>query len=125
MKDDHISLGQLGENLACDYLAEKRYKILSRNFRRPWGEIDIVARARDGTLVFFEVKTMRDFGDGGLRPEDQMSSAKLRKLRRTCAAYCAERPEDVYEERGWRIDVLAISMPNNTDARSVRQYENI
>ena len=44
-------LGQLGENIACRYLVENNYKIIERNFRQKWGEIDIIAKAKDKTLV--------------------------------------------------------------------------
>jgi putative endonuclease len=60
-----VSLGKLGEDLACRELQKRGYAILTRRYRRRGGEIDIIARDRD-TIVFVEVKT-RDgdtFGDG-------------------------------------------------------------
>ena len=53
------SVGSTGEDIACGYLAHKKYKILDRNYRTTFGEIDIVAKAPDKTLVFVEVKTMK------------------------------------------------------------------
>jgi len=44
-------LGQLGENLACEYLVKKGYKIIGRNFRQKWGELDIISKVPDKTLV--------------------------------------------------------------------------
>lgn len=38
----HLKVGKIGENIACEYLKNKGYKIIERNFRRKWGEIDIV-----------------------------------------------------------------------------------
>lgn len=38
----HLKTGKLGENIACRYLKKKGYKILERNFRRKWGEIDLI-----------------------------------------------------------------------------------
>lgn len=61
-------LGQKGEDLACVYLVEKGFKILERNYRRKWGEIDIVAVAPDKTLVFVEVKTMKGGSVKGSSP---------------------------------------------------------
>ncbi len=47
--------GQIGEDIACDYLKRLKYKIVNRNFRTKRGEIDIIAL--DGkSLVFVEVK---------------------------------------------------------------------
>ena len=66
--DKHMTqkseIGKLGENLACEYLKNKGYWVIERNFRRPWGELDIVARQKDGTLVFVEVKALQLPGDG-------------------------------------------------------------
>ena len=51
-------IGDFGEKAAEDYLVEMDYLILERNYRLKFGEIDIIA-ARDGGLVFVEVKTRR------------------------------------------------------------------
>lgn len=54
----HIELGSWGEELAVRVLLRKGYVILNRNWRTPFGEIDIVCR-KNRTLVFVEVKTRR------------------------------------------------------------------
>src|SRR5947209_15299859 len=51
-------LGQLGEQLAAEHLVRRGFRIMERNYRTRWGELDIVAF--DGhTLAFCEVKTRR------------------------------------------------------------------
>jgi putative endonuclease len=50
------SVGKLGEDLVCSHLKKNGYKILERNYRFRWGEIDIIA-AKKGHTVFVEVKT--------------------------------------------------------------------
>ena len=57
------SIGKLGENAAAKFLRKKEYRILKRNFRNYYGEIDIIARDNNYT-VFVEVKTRTslDFG---------------------------------------------------------------
>ena len=49
-------LGEKGETLACTFLQGKGYKIIQRNYRSSYGEIDIIAW-HDRILVFIEVKT--------------------------------------------------------------------
>lgn len=128
---NNISIGKLGEDLACGYLVDKGYRILQRNYRKPWGEIDIIGKAKDGTLVFFEVKALAGRGDTGLAPEDNVTAAKLIKLRRTCQAFVAKNPDLVNEKKGWRIDLVAIEILNSDVAEltkencRIRYYENI
>lgn len=50
------SKGPLGEEAACAFLLKKKYRILKRNFRCRYGEVDIIAY-RDGEICFIEVKT--------------------------------------------------------------------
>ena len=124
----------MGEDIACEYLRDKKYKILNRNYRRPWGEIDIIARAYNQTLVFVEVKTLHSTDDSKtqLVPEDNLTRDKLEKLHRTCTLYVGKYPEAVSEKKGWRLDLVAISL-NSTDdddlpgkdKYSIRHYENI
>ena len=46
----------IGEDIAVNYLKKKGYKIIERNFRKGYGEIDIIALKKN-VLVFVEVKT--------------------------------------------------------------------
>lgn len=126
--------GRIGEDLACEYLKKQGYKILDRNFRQPWGEIDIVCQAPDKTLVFAEVKTMHQFSHGklpdsqfsnsSLVPEDQMSKAKFFKSQKIAASYAAANKNLIDEDRGWRIDLLAISIKDGNKV-NVNHYKNI
>lgn len=131
-KRDTSKTGRLGEDIACEYLIKKGYKVLFRNYREKFGEIDVVARAKDRTLVFIEVKTFKNF-DGGrdaLMPEDNLTSAKLKKLKRICELFAVKHQDLIQERRGWRIDVLAIEIDGSVASGSepenkVRHYENI
>ena len=79
MKSDNKKTGNRGEDLAAEFLENKGYLIVERNFRTRFGEIDIVCL--DGQiLVFMEVKTKigHTFGE----PEDMISKSKLAQVRR-------------------------------------------
>ncbi len=116
-----ISVGQKGEDIACAYLAEHGFTVIERNYRRPWGEIDIVARDAAGTLVFVEVKTLQlthqDSVSAGLpamagiMPEDNMTRSKLAKTKKIAVSYANSHPELIDERLGWRIDMIAITIP--------------
>lgn len=110
MATQKSELGSFGEDIACQYLVDKGYKIIERNFRRPWGELDIVAKYKDGTFVFAEVKTMEQYGEG-IQPEDQLTTSKLQKLQRTAQLYAGNYPGKINDNKGWRIDLIAINIP--------------
>ena len=77
------SFGREGERIAVDYLTEKGYRILRRNYRFGRGEIDIIAQ--DGTeLVFVEVKTRRTSAFG--EPEEAVTPKKQSQIRTVAAA---------------------------------------
>lgn len=129
MNNSGEAIGKLGEDLACQFLSKKNYKILERNYRRPWGEIDIVCRAPDATLVFVEVKTMKIRDTESLSPEDNMSSHKIAKFRRAAEAFAHANEGLVNLTSGWRIDLIAVDMPelltNTTKNVTIRHYKNI
>lgn len=119
--------GAKGESAGCLFLTRKGYKTIERNARKPWGELDIVALGPDGTLVFVEVKTMHEpFGipqGSGLRPEDHMTAEKMEKFRRTASLYAGAHPALVSDEKGYRLDVLAVTKRNG--GYNIRHYENV
>jgi putative endonuclease len=96
------SLGIKGEDLAVKFLKKKGYRILSRNYKTPLGEIDIVAE--DGeTLVFVDVKTRTDDAFG--LPFEAVNHRKREKLRKVALYYLKNvRRKDVAS----RFDVLSI-----------------
>lgn len=119
-------IGKFGEDFACEYLVEKGYKIIERNFRQKWGEIDIIAKAPDKTLVFVEVKTVRDVKRETIETisaEEQLTNAKLQKLQRTASLYANHRLELVNDKNGWQIDLLALTIIDKSV--SIKHYENI
>lgn len=86
------ALGRRGEDLACAHLRACGLQILERNFRRPPGEIDVVAR--DGrTVVFVEVKTavLSAHAGGPASALERISPRQRSRLRRCAAAWLAER----------------------------------
>lgn len=79
--------GASGEDAACEFLQKRGYKILARNFRKPCGEIDIVAM--DGTtLAFIEVKKRASGAFGG--PLAAVTPSKRRKIALTAQLYVKE-----------------------------------
>ena len=135
-KSSKSETAKIGEDLACEYLIGKGYRILERNYWKPWGEIDIIAVAKTNTLVFVEVKALKENSSAalpaqaGLSPEDNLTGSKLQKLQRVCRGFVADKPELVREDRGWQIDLVAVKIPTGIDNPALKNceinhYENI
>jgi putative endonuclease len=87
MSDDpRHTLGSLGERLAAEHLERLGYRVLARNYRTRFGELDLVATDEE-VLVFCEVKTRR-VGSGA--PWDNLGEAKRKQVRSMGATWLAE-----------------------------------
>lgn len=102
MTEARLSLGKQGEDLAAGYLERRGFTILSRNFRTPVGELDIVARDRKH-LLFVEVKTRRGTAFGA--PAEAVGAHKQRQVLRAAQWYLASRRSTDLQPR---FDVIAI-----------------
>lgn len=93
--------GKLGEDAGETYLKNHGYKILERNVRSPFGEIDLIA-THQGNLVFIEVKSRRNelFGF----PEEAITGRKKAQLIKLASWYLLRYPKFPQV----RFDVLAI-----------------
>src|ERR1700722_12923328 len=105
-------IGRIGEEKSCEFLTKRGYEILEKNYWQKFGEIDIIARASDGTLIFIEVKALlikKEFSsENGFSPEDNFTTHKYNKVKRICEFFAARHEELVDEEVGWRIDLIAV-----------------
>src|SRR4051794_7727576 len=91
-----------GEDLAAKFLKEKGYKIIDRNFRKGYGEIDIIA-TKDKTLVFVEVKTTKsNFLNS---PLENIHYYKLKSLIKTAEFYKMLNPK---LPEAMRIDAVSV-----------------
>jgi putative endonuclease len=100
------SLGAVGEELASQHLTRQGFRILDRNYRTRWGELDIVAF--DGVaLVFCEVKSRRAGGSAGSALE-AVSSAKQAQVRRMAGRWLVERRDRPYADV-IRFDAIGVT----------------
>jgi putative endonuclease len=101
---DRRTVGQYGERLAEHYLIGQGAKLLARNYRIPFGEIDLVVE-HEGELVAVEVKARAI--DALEQPEEAVNWRKLRRIVQALTAYALD--TDLME-MSWRIDVVAIQL---------------
>ena len=81
------SVGQRAEARAQAYLERQGLALVVRNYRCKGGEIDLVMRAPDGTLVFVEVRARRGHAYGGAAAS--VTAQKQRRILQAANHYLA------------------------------------
>ena len=105
--DSRKSVGKQGEEKACEYLSEKGFRILNRNWRTKKGEIDIIAE-KDEQIIFVEVKALPS---GSLETlAHELDKRKQKRITETAKRFLAINRK--YNNRIVRFDVVVIDMPN-------------
>lgn len=140
MKSDNRTekrkLGDIGENVACDFLKKRGFNIIDRNYSRKWGEIDIVA-LKSSVIHFVEVKSVscvtfdnvshetfqraRGKSSGEFRPEDNMHPWKLKRLSRAIQTYLLEKKLD----QDWQLDLITVKIDQRNRLARAEILENI
>ena len=115
MPNDRRALGDSGEDLVARWYAQRGYRVLDRNWRCREGELDVIA-ARNGVVVFCEVKTRRSARFGA--PFEAVTWAKQRRLRALAARWLRANPQrgaelrfdvaSVFVRPGYRSEVSVI-----------------
>ena len=113
-------LGPLGEEIAGRFLCNRGYEIVETNYRKSWGEIDIVSK-KDGVMHFVEVKATSGWPGGDYRPEENVHPKKLERLVRAIETYLAEKRW----EGEWVIDVAGVFIDMDNKKAVVRITENV
>ncbi len=110
---------KLGEEIATNYLKNKGYKIIERNFRKGYGEIDIIT-IKDNVLIFVEVKTRTSSLYGGAI--EAIAYHKIKSLIKTAQFYKMLHPK--FPE-ALRIDAVLIDLNESDEASNIEHIENI
>ncbi len=120
-KTEKRTIGDIGEDIACEYLRSKGYKIIERNAQISHKEIDIVAENEEYTVIV-EVKTLSITEEQaqieGRRPSDSIDRAKAQNVLYAASAWCSKH----YSGRSPRVDVIEIYLGN--DVPRVVHIEN-
>lgn len=119
-------IGALGEKLAGEFLEKRGFRLIEKNYRKPWGEIDIIA-SKGGVIRFVEVKTVsREMGvdvsrEPSHEPEEMAHSFKLEKLSRVVETYMSSKKLDM----DYQIDVVTVVLDSRKRIARCRLYEQV
>jgi putative endonuclease len=106
MPSGNLEFGKTAEDAAAKFLKAKGYKILERNYKNKFGEIDIIARL-EGVICFLEVKARHSLNFGF--PQEAVSVRKQRQIARVAISYLKLNKLLEYPAR---FDVLALLYTN-------------
>ena len=110
--DRRRTRGELGERIAERHLERRGYRVIERNYRTRYGEIDLIAVDRRA-IVFCEVKTRLSAGRAGpAGPLDAIGPSKRRRLRMMAAQWLAARKDDPQRPRRaeLRFDAIGVTL---------------
>lgn len=136
MDAKHLRVGELGEDISCNFLESNGFTIIDRNYRKKWGEIDIIAK-KDEVLRFIEVKTvsreintenviretLNNGKNKGFQPEDAVHPQKVKRLGRIIQTYLLEK--NVSHETLWQFDIMAVFLDMDNKRAKVRFREKV
>lgn len=125
--------GDFGEKIACMFLVKRGFRVVGRNYWKPWGEIDVVAK-EDKKLRFIEVKTgvvtretdnnvSRETGLHYFRPEEHVTREKISRLHRAIQTYLLEKK--VSHETTYQIDVISVRLDLKDKTAKIDFIENV
>lgn len=103
-REERAQLGRRAEDLAARALEAAGMQILERNWRRPEGELDLIARDSDGTCVFCEVRSRTGDAFG-----DALEAVGTRKQARVIRAARLYLSAETVDATGYRFDVVAVT----------------
>jgi len=123
----HNKTGSLGEDIAVRFIENKGLDVKERNYWKPYGEIDIIARENNKT-IFVEVKTVsceinqsNVTQETHIQPEDNMHPQKIKKLRRIIEAYLLDH-KDIHV---WRFDLLCVFLDQKNKKSRIKWIKDI
>jgi len=118
MSDRQQKIGRWGEQIAAEYLVKKGFKMLARNVRTPYGEIDLIC-LRENHIVFVEVKTRTSLAFG--YPEDSVTPRKQAHMLSAAEHYLQEHEID----SDWQFDVIAVEGSPGGRPPHITHFENV
>jgi len=98
----NLEFGKTAEKAAAKFLKSKGYKVLERNYKNKFGEIDIIAR-HQGVICFLEVKARHSLKLG--TPQEAVTASKQRQISKVAVAYLKSKG---FLECPARFDVLGL-----------------
>ena len=113
------TIGNFGEQLACEFLVKRGYQIVSQNERSGHKELDIIARLGK-MIVFVEVKTLA--GTNSAPAEEALSRDQVETIKKAINSYCCRHR---IKDGSTRFDFIAVNINRFTKTVRLKHYIDI
>ncbi len=118
--DPRRTFGNRGEGRAADFLQEKGFEVIERQFRTEFGEVDLVCKDPADWIVFVEVKTRKSLASG--QPEESVTGVKLKHLEAAGEEWLRIH---TLERAPHRYDVVAITESDGGEVLDILHLEGV
>lgn len=110
--------GEKGEGIAKNYLIKSGYKIIEKNFRTNFGEIDLICE-KDSSIIFIEVRTKRE--SDFLLPEESITKRKIKHIKLASLEYLS-RLKKVYKEIKFEFIGILFKNDNEYEINHIKDF---
>ncbi len=120
-------IGKTGEWIAGEYLKKSGYKIIAKNYRIKFDEIDLIGISQKGIMIFFEIKSTSDSGlakEKRKRPEDNFTSEKRKRVARISEMFYVKHLKNGGLANGFRFDLIAVYLKKE-GSFYLNHYKNV
>lgn len=114
------SVGAFGERIASNYLAKNGCKIIDKNIKTSYKELDLIAKDNKDVLIFIEVKTR--VGQSLGKAEDMLSRRKLYNFKHAAMIYMSRRKPQF---SNLRFDFVAIDIDRLKKTAKIKHFKDI
>ena len=119
---DTKELGFLAENIAARHLESQGYEVIDRNYRKPWGEIDVIVQ-KDDIVCFVEVKANSQEFVGDFNPEVRVDHRKLSKITKTAMLYLEYELKN--PDAPWQVDIVSVTFDQVGKKAKIKHFKNV
>ena len=112
-------LGRRGEEIACEYLLKNKYKIIARNYKKGYQEVDIIAQ-KNKELIFVEVKTRLKNKESLF--ENPLLVRQVKNLKIAILNYAHDNKIDLEKIH---LDLIFILVDKNKKTADLKHYRDI
>ena len=121
-KVNYKELGYMGENIASRYLMSRDYRILDRNYKKHFGEIDLIVE-KDDCVSFVEVKTKLSSGNNLFTPELRVDRKKISHISKVASVYLDNK--GWLGKREWQIDIVSVIISESDKKARIKHFQNV